>query len=350
MQFEPRLTKTALRRLLRSFRDLEIAVVGDFFLDAYFDCDPGLAERSLETGKNCHQVVRTRRQAGAAGTVASNLAALGVGRVEAVGFSGDDGEGYELRREMANLGLGMDGFFAASNRFTPTYGKPCYIDLSSGVVTEELERLDIENRRPTPAALQEKIIAYVRRQAPRWDGVIIVDQANEANCGVITTRVRRCLSRLARERTATVFLADSRERIACFRHVIVKPNQREAATALGDRSHSLSAARQHAVELSRRTRRPTFLTLSKRGMLVADAGGVSHIPGYPAAGATDPVGAGDSTSAALVAALCAGAPLEVAADVANLVGSITVQQIGTTGTASPSQIIRRFEEVGALAA
>ena len=37
-----------------------------------------------------------RRQAGAAGTVATNLTALGAGHVEAVGFYGDDGEGFEL--------------------------------------------------------------------------------------------------------------------------------------------------------------------------------------------------------------------------------------------------------------
>ena len=52
-------------------------MVGDFFLDAYFDCDPHLNEPSVETGKTAYQVVRTRRQAGAAGTVVANLAALG---------------------------------------------------------------------------------------------------------------------------------------------------------------------------------------------------------------------------------------------------------------------------------
>jgi len=34
-----------------------------------------------------------------------------------------------------------------------------------------------------------------------------------------------------------------------------------------------------------------------------------------------------------------------AALVANLVGSITVQQIGTTGTATPTQVRRRWKEV-----
>jgi bifunctional ADP-heptose synthase (sugar kinase/adenylyltransferase) len=74
------LPRTRLRELLDRFPDLRVGVMGDFFLDAYYDCAPELNELSLETGRNCYQVVRTRRQAGAAGTVAANLVALGVGR------------------------------------------------------------------------------------------------------------------------------------------------------------------------------------------------------------------------------------------------------------------------------
>ena len=72
---------------------------------------------------------------------------------------------------------------------------------------------------------------------------------------------------------------------------------------------------------------------------------IQSVPGYRVDGPIDPVGAGDSTSAALACALAAGASLEQAASFANLVASITVQQIGITGTASPGQVIERFREV-----
>ena len=343
------MTADGLRRLLRSFRELTIAVVGDFFLDSYYDCRRDLEETSLETGKRCYQVVNTRRQPGAAGTVAANLAALEVGAVEAVGYCGDDGEGYELRRAIGKLGLRTDGFYTADDRFTPTYAKPCFVD--SGRVLEELERIDIKNRRPTPRLLQERIIGFIRDNVSGWDGVIIVDQANEPNCGVVTTRVRRFLTRLARERGDTVFLADSRERIGLYRDVIVKPNEREAAavlaeTPLGKARIPLGESRKRAARLSLRTRRPVFLTLQERGMVVAAGDRVEHLPGFPPCGPIDPVGAGDSTSAAIVASLSAGTGLFDAGFVANLAGSVTVQQIGTTGTASPAQIVRRFREVG----
>ena len=41
------LTPSRLRTLLAGYSSLRIGVVGDFFLDAYFDCDPQLQESKL---------------------------------------------------------------------------------------------------------------------------------------------------------------------------------------------------------------------------------------------------------------------------------------------------------------
>jgi sugar/nucleoside kinase (ribokinase family) len=48
----------------------------------------------------------------------------------------------------------------------------------------------------------------------------------------------------------------------------------------------------------------------------------------------------------LVAALCAGGTLAEAALVGNLAASLTIQQLGETGTATRAQILARFEEAG----
>jgi len=72
---------------------------------------------------------------------------------------------------------------------------------------------------------------------------------------------------------------------------------------------------------------------------------LAEVPAYSVTGPIDPVGAGDSTSAGIACALAAGASLEEAAAFGNLVASITVQQIGTTGTATPEQVRQRWGEV-----
>jgi sugar/nucleoside kinase (ribokinase family) len=43
--------------------------------------------------------------------------------------------------------------------------------------------------------------------------------------------------------------------------------------------------------------------------------------------------------------LASGTSLEEAAAFGNLVASITIQQIGTTGTASPEQVRKRLAEI-----
>lgn len=306
------LNEKRLRQILGRFSSLRVGVVGDFFLDSYFDCNPDLDERSLETGKKCYQVIRTRRQAGAAGTVAANLKALGVGAVEAVGFCGDDGEGYELRRAMTEIGLDLSGFFTCPDRFTPTYGKPCYVDPANSrkMVSQELERIDLKNRRATPVSLQQRIITFVRQRCASWNGMLMLDQVQEANCGVMTSRVRKALLALSRGRPELVALADSRTRVQLFRHVMIKPNEFEAAQAMGasGKRISMRASRTHASRLSRLTGRPVFLTLGEHGILIADDDRLEHIPARSVKGPIDAVGAGDATSAALVAAM-AGAQI-----------------------------------------
>jgi sugar/nucleoside kinase (ribokinase family) len=61
-------------------------------------------------------------------------------------------------------------------------------------------------------------------------------------------------------------------------------------------------------------------------------------------GPIDPTGAGDSASAGAVLALTSGATPPEAALVANLVASITIRQLGTTGSASPAQVREAMAE------
>lgn len=96
-------------RILKRFPALKIGVLGDLFLDRYLDIDAALTEPSIETGLDAYQVTRVRSYPGAAGTVISNLAALGVGKIYPISVIGDDGEGYELRQALAPGAGGTSG-------------------------------------------------------------------------------------------------------------------------------------------------------------------------------------------------------------------------------------------------
>jgi rfaE bifunctional protein kinase chain/domain len=330
--------------LLDRLPTVRVLVVGDFFLDKYLIIDRQLAEVSLETGLEAHQVVEVRTSPGAAGTIASNLRALDVG-VVALSIIGDDGQAYELLQGLVACGVEIEPLLQRPDRFTPTYTKPMLREADGR--EHELQRLDIKNRAPLPEAVEQTLIARLREVVPRVHGVVIADQVPERNCGVVTDHVRDEIAALARAHPQKVFIADSRERIGLFREVIVKPNLREASQAVGvteARASSLPRAEACAVELNRRTRRPAFVTLGAEGILVCTGEACRHVPAVPVTGPIDVVGAGDSVMAGIVAALCAGAGPEEAALVGNLVASITIEQIGTTGTASRQQVRERFRD------
>jgi len=337
-----------LNALLSHFPSLTILVVGDFFLDKYLTIEHSLAERSLETCLEAHQVIEVRCSPGAAGTVTSNLRAMEV-NVIALGVVGDDGEGFELIRELWKRGVDVDSLVVRGDRFTPTYTKPMLREPDRR--EHELNRLDIKNRRPLPAEVEDQLIKQLAGLLPRVHGVVIADQTPEENCGVITERVREELCALARAYPTVAFVADSRERIGLFEDVIVKPNAREATRAFqpdhtGDPDRSL--AESCGAELHRRSGQPVFLTLGADGILAFHAEGPTHVPAVPVTGPIDIVGAGDATMAGIISALCAGATVPEAAEIGCLAAAVTIRQIGTTGTASRVQIADCFGRTGAV--
>ncbi|MEI6500874.1 MAG: PfkB family carbohydrate kinase, partial [Armatimonadota bacterium] len=177
------------------------------------------------------------------------------------------------------------------------------------------------------------------------EAVIIADQIEEPHLGVITDQIRERLAELAVANPDKIIFADSRANINAFRSAIIKPNAREAALCLGLASEDEASLEQLSAmgqELAERNARPVYLTLGPQGMLVCTAEGATHVPGIPVEGPLDICGAGDSATAGIVSALCAGASFEEAAVFGNLVASITVQQIGTTGTASPTEVLQQY--------
>jgi bifunctional ADP-heptose synthase (sugar kinase/adenylyltransferase) len=354
------LTDTRVEEILARIPAQTVGVVGDLFLDRYLDIDAALTEPSIETGLDAYQVTRVRSYPGAAGTVINNLVALGVKRVCAVSVIGDDGEGYELRQALAALRVVDSGqIFSAPDRRTPTYTKPMLHE--PGQSPRELNRLDIKNRTPLPGPLQDLVMEALTEIWPQVDALLVLDQVSEAECGVISTKVRELLAELGESEPGKFVLADSRARIDLFRSVSVKPNGRECKEALpgwgpvmvrsggSDSPLRLLPFEEQVRRFGERSTRAVFATQGEFGIYLATQEdgkvAVTRVPAYPVHGPIDTVGAGDSTSAAIACAVAAGATLEEAAAFGNLVASITIQQIGTTGTASPEQVRQRWREV-----
>lgn len=343
------MTRERLLELLDRFASLRVAVTGDLFLDRWWEIDRALDEPSVETGLTAYQVTGRRQSAGAAGTVLNNLSALGVGTLYAVGFVGDDGEGFELMRLLAQNRVDTRYVTTSPDVFTPTYTKPMF--RASSLPETESNRFDIRNRRPTPAALEQAMIRHTFDAAENADALIVLDQLPEEGRGVVTPALRRALAELARQRPDFLIVADSRAFADRFHDVVIKCNDREARElVLGrDGPFSLPELQGCLRELRQRTGRQAVITCGSRGILVETPGGSALVPALPVDGPMDVCGCGDACTAGMVSALCAGATNEEAAQVGNLCAAVTIRKLGTTGAASREELLERFDAAKAVA-
>lgn len=333
-----------LERLVAAFPRLSIALVGDLFLDRYLEIEPGVEEPSIETGLEAYQVTNVRNSPGALGTVMNNLAALGVGLLVPVTVIGDDGHGFDLLRALRHLPVDTANIVCDPRRLTPTYTKPLKQD--SQAVWRELNRIDVRTRAAIAPTTTQLVCERLRAAWNNCDGLIVLDQINETNWGVVNQTVRDCLRELAAEQPGKLMFVDSRTHLSQFDFGTLKGNRREITDALGLPDERDEAALIATQNLCRRTGRDTFCTLGERGIAVGRVNAETTIvPGCPVAGPVDIVGAGDSATSGIVTTLLAGGTALEAAAVGNLVASITVQQLGTTGTAKPSEVIARCQEV-----
>jgi rfaE bifunctional protein kinase chain/domain len=337
------LTTSELNRILEALPDQTIGLVGDLFLDRYLEIAADLHELSIETGLEAFQVECIRNCPGALGTIINNLAALGVGRILPLSVIGDDGLGLDLSRALQQVpGLQQDHVLRCASRATPTYIKP--LQPTASGQWQELNRMDVRSREPLSPAVTDAVCEHLQRLFQQVDGLIVLDQVPEADWGVVNSTVRECLAELSYRHSAKLVYIDSRSQLRHFHFGILKGNRHELAEATGVDADDERAIGQAAVQLSQRTGQPVFCTLGELGMLVArPSARPERVAAYRVDGPIDIVGAGDSATAGLVTALVAGADSLTAAAVANLVASITVQQLGTTGSASPDQVRRRWQ-------
>lgn len=316
--------------LLEGFRRLRVLVVGDVCLDRWCRYDPALALASAETGIPRIAVVSTEVTPGAAGTVANNLAALGAGAVGVLGLVGDNGYGFELRTALRARGISPDLLVEATGVPTFTYTK--LLNCQTG--EEDLPRVDFVNTRPLPEESEHELIARFEHEAPGHDVVIVSDQAETSQGGVVTSAVRDAVIRVAAAHPDLLVWVDSRRRAELFRGLIVKPNREEAEAAslraLG--RIDFPALRQH-IEAPL-----LIVTHGGEGAAVISERGTEWVAAKRVERPVDICGAGDSFSAGASMALRVSGDPAAAARFGNLVASITIMKKGT-GTASPEEVL-----------
>ncbi len=311
--------------ILRGFAKLNILVVGDVCLDRWCTYDPELSEASRETGIPRVAVVSAESTAGASGTIANNLADLGVGRVAVMGVIGEDLHGDELFRALGAREIGVDLMVRSKSVQTFTYTK--YLNRVSGV--EDLPRVDYVNAAELNAGVEAQLVRDFSAYAHVFDAVLVCDQAETAAGGVITAAMRAAIAAVENK----VVWVDSRRRAELFERCYLKPNADEAREAAARAGVTGLAAMRERLRL-----KALVVTDGARGARVIDSQGERLVAGVAVGQPVDICGAGDSFSAGAAAALAVGATIDEAVRMGNLVASVTVMKRGT-GTASQAEVL-----------
>ena len=374
----------------------KIAVIGDFCLDKYLFLSPELNEISVETGKTAFQIRARRVFAGAGGTVANNLRALGAATF-CFGIVGDDGDGFELLKALRGIGADVSGMVASSEVLTSTYVKPTNPDGAGGWV--ESNRFDVRNPGPFPASAVDALQANFRKRVAEFDAVVVLEQFPPGSETTFSPDFRAFLADVARANPDVFFLCDSRFFAESYRETLVKCNANELldvfatargadrkreTTLSGNAESNVAALCEAGAWLAKRNGRPVLATRGALGSLLFDVGvsplsptaeiadapqtsqivetvnpspasptadsprlaeiAVSAIPPRPVSPPFDICGAGDATNAGFVFAQSLGFSLVESAFLAGVVSSITIKQIGVTGTATVEQIVAALTE------
>ncbi|MBR2861199.1 MAG: carbohydrate kinase [Clostridia bacterium] len=330
---------------LENVQNKKIVVLGDYCLDKYIYSNPAEDDISVETGMKAWQIYDKKCAAGVAGTITNNLRALGA-QVTCVGIVGDDGEGYELIKELKRIGAETEYVIVTDEIVTATYLKTMRLQ-ANGQFKEDV-RFDFRNRSITSETLFDKLVENLEKAVEGADGVIVSDQYYERNSGVVGDYVRDKVNELAKKYDIP-FLVDSRAFASEFQNMFVKCNNYELMKYCGAKGDPEN--RQDVLaggfEMKEKMNRPVFITCNKDGIIIFDEE-ISTVPAYPVEGEIDVTGAGDASNAGIIIGLSLGLKPQQAAMIACAVSSITIQQLGTTGTATIPQVIERLEAIAEM--
>jgi rfaE bifunctional protein kinase chain/domain len=316
--------------ILEAFPRYSALIVGDICLDRWCTYDPATAEPSRETGIPRIGIVSTEVAPGAGGNVASNLAALGIARAAVLGVLGDDGFAHELTRALNSRSISTDLLVRSGKVPTFTYTK--LINAATGV--EDRPRVDFINTQPLPPSVEEEVLAYLRDFASSFDILFVSDQADTKRGGVVTPAVRALLEEITAANPGKIVWVDSRIRVERFRHMILKPNEREANAA----SLALFGEVDYQRLRAHANCKLMFVTKGPGGVVVVEDGAQTPVPARVVDNPLEVGGAGDSFSAGAALALAITGSATEAAHFGNLVASITIRKRGTA-VATPQEVL-----------
>ena len=310
-------------KYIDNFNGTKVLVIGDIMLDRF---EYGKVERiSPEAPVPVFRFEREKQMLGGAGNVVANLAALGC-RTVFTGIIGDDLNGEILSSMLRKAGAHSH---TLKLKNYPTIIKTRYIANNN-----HLLRADQEASMPFDETLIPKFQSILEKAVSMADIVLVSDY----NKGLINSSVCPLVIETCRKAGKKIIVDPKGADYSKYAGAtLVKPNLKEFSEAVGrkfdPKSDSFRSDIIKGAELlfDKYGIENLIVTLSEHGMMLISSLAPDKAMQIPTAAREvfDVSGAGDTSLAALGAALGAGVPIVDAVKLANAASGIVVGKLGT---------------------
>jgi D-beta-D-heptose 7-phosphate kinase/D-beta-D-heptose 1-phosphate adenosyltransferase len=320
-----RLDQRRLEKLIASFGELRLLVLGDVMLDEYLWGD--VDRVSPEAPVPVVHVQRESLALGGAGNVVRNIVAMGAECVVCA-VVGNDRAGDRVIDLLKDLGVDPSGVVRVGDR--PTTRKTRVQARS-----QQMLRFDRETDDPISPSASRRLLRAVDEALPGIQGAILEDYGK----GLLPVRVLRAAMRRFNEAEIPVAV-DPKTSVSAYRGAdLFKPNLREVATLTGVRIRSEHELYRAVARLRRRLGPADIVvTRGSDGMTIFEGDATPVDVPIARSEVFDVQGAGDTTIAALTLTRLAGGTLLESAVVANTAAGVVVGKVGTA-TANPEEIV-----------
>ncbi|ORU01026.1 ADP-heptose synthase / D-glycero-beta-D-manno-heptose 7-phosphate kinase [Anaerovibrio sp. JC8] len=315
--------KDLLLNVIDQMQGSEVLIIGDMIADIYLE---GTISRiSREAPVLVLEQAAEKVVAGGAANVVNNTATLG-GKVHAAGLLGNDSGARGLTEILEGRGVDVEGLVRDDER--PTISKTRVIAGGRTTVSQQIVRIDKENKAPMKPEHETQLSRYLAAVLPKVKGVVLSDYGS----GTITEQLKQQIFGYCHQHNIPT-IVDSRYDILRFKTVdYIKQNDSELAAAVGrtlNNEEELMAAGREL--LAKMEAKGVLITRGEEGMTLFRADGrVDNIPVSDKSEVFDVSGAGDTCVATVILALAAGVEPLAAATLSNIASGIAVRKMGTS--------------------
>ena len=314
---------TKYSKLIDSFSDKRVMIVGDVMVDSYLW---GVVDRiSPEAPVPVVDVNYREERLGGAANVAVNIKALGAHPI-LCSVIGSEMKGNVFLKILEDEGLPADGIYRSKDRITTT--KFRIIGNNS-----QLLRVDEEDTHDLQAGDERSFLDICANLIDRENIDVLIIQ--DYNKGILTPVVITELIAKAREKDIPVVVDPKKKNFDLYSNVtLFKPNLKELKEGLKIEfrepeedvlNDTINLLRdQINVDIA-------MITLSEHGIYISagnEAGTESHLLPAHVRNIADVSGAGDTVVSVASLCLAAKASLKTIAAVSNLAGGIVCEKVG----------------------